>query len=118
MQYAFVLGRVYTLSVAELMAILEKPDSTLNLTGEPIKILEASEEILIIETQGALNLDKLQKRLGGVIKILQIIDCVKKRPQDSVNFALKHYFRPSTLKKYFLKGLASALCCRNLILCL
>lgn len=104
MQYAFILGRVYTLSIAELAAILEKPDASLNLTGEPIKIIEASEEILIIETSKPLNTEKLQKQLGGIIKILQIIDFIKKRPQDSLNFALKHYFRPSTLKKYFLKN--------------
>lgn len=103
MQYAFVLGRVYTLSLAELIAILEKPDPSLNLSGEPVKIIEASEEVLIVETAAALKIEALQKRLGGCIKILQVIDAIKKRPQDSLNFALRHYFRPSTLKKSFLK---------------
>lgn len=103
MQYAFVLGRVYTLSVAELIALLEKPDPQLNLTGEPIKILEASEEVLVIETTAALNVEKLQRKLGGVIKILQVVDVIKKREQDSINFALKHYFKPSLLKKTFFK---------------
>ncbi len=103
MKYAFVLGRVYTLSTAELFAVLEKPDSSLGLTGEPVKILEASPEILAIETTAPLNVEKLQKKLGGVIKILQVIDEVKKRDQDSINFALKHYFKPSVLKKQFLK---------------
>jgi tRNA G10 N-methylase Trm11 len=103
MQYAFVLGRVYTLSVAELIAILEKPDPSLNLTGEPVKILDASEEILIIETSNPIQVEKLQRRLGGCIKILQVIDTIHKREQDSINFSLKHYFKPSTLKKHFLK---------------
>jgi hypothetical protein len=103
MQYAFILGRVYTLSTAELVAVLEKPDPTLGLFGEPLKIVGASEEVLIIETNQILNIEKLQRRLGGIIKILQIVDSVKKRSQDSVNFALRHYFRPGILKKEFLK---------------
>lgn len=103
MQYAFVLGRVYTLSLAELFAVLEKPDPALNITGEPVRIVEASEEILIIEVSSPLKVEALQKRLGGCIKILEVLESIKKRPQDSLNFALKHYFRPSTLKKQFLK---------------
>ncbi len=114
MKYGFVLGRVYTLSVAELIAILEKPDPSLvaaqfrGQTGEVahdenVKILEASEEILIIETPAALNVDKLQKKLGGIVKILEIVDVIKKREQDSINFALKHYFKPGILKKQFFK---------------
>jgi len=103
MKYAFILGRVYTLSVAELVAVLEKADASLNLTGEPVKILEASEEVLIIETAAPLFVEKLQKKLGGVIKILEIVDIIKKREADSINFALKHYFKPSVLKKQFFK---------------
>jgi tRNA G10 N-methylase Trm11 len=103
MKYAFVLGRVYTLSVAELLAVLEKTDASLNLTGEPVKILEASEEILIVETSKPLNAERLQKKLGGVIKILEVVDIIKKREQDSINFALKHYFKPGILKKQFFK---------------
>lgn len=103
MQYAFVLGRVYTLSLAELFSVLEKPDPILNISGEPVRIVEASEEILIIETPNPLKVEALQKRLGGCIKILEVLESIKKRPQDSLNFALKHYFRPSTLKKQFLK---------------
>lgn len=103
MQYAFVLGRIHTLSLAELFAILEKPDPALGLFGEPVHILEASEEILLIETSKPLKHELLQKKLGGVIKILEIVDTIKKREQDSINFALKHYFKPSTLKKNYLK---------------
>jgi tRNA G10 N-methylase Trm11 len=103
MKYAFILGRVYTLSVAELLAVLEKTDASLNLTGEPVKILEASEEVLIVETSKPLNAERLQKKLGGVIKILEVVDIIKKREQDSVNFALKHYFKPGILKNKFFK---------------
>ncbi len=103
MKYAFVLGRVYTLSIAELVELLNKKDDSLGLTGLEPEIVCASEEILLVELPQAINVHKLQKNLGGVVKILQVIDEVKKRPQDSLNFALKHYFRPSLLKKQFLK---------------
>ena len=85
------------------MAVLEKTDPSLNLIGEPVKILEASEEVLIVETAKPLNVERLQKKLGGVIKILEVVDIIKKREQDSINFALKHYFKPSVLKKQFFK---------------
>src|ERR1017187_1680734 len=97
MRYAFVLGRVYTLSIAELAAVLERADTAMGLEGGAIKILEASEEILIIETPNTINAERLQKHLGGVIKILEIVDIVKKREQDSLNFSLKHFFKPSVL---------------------
>ncbi len=103
MRYAFILGRVYTLSVAEVFAILERPNTSLGIDGQAIKVLDASPEAVVIETEKPLAVDKLQKRLGGVVKILEVIDIVKKRPQDSINFALKHYFKPSVLKKQFLK---------------
>jgi Putative RNA methylase family UPF0020 len=103
MKYAFILGRVYTLSVAEALAVLEKADVSIGTTGAPIKILAASPEVLMVETDSPLRADSLQKKLGGVIKILQIIDEIKKRERDSVNFALKHYFKPSVLKKNFFK---------------
>ena len=103
MKYAFILGRVYTLSVAELFAVLERPDSAIGLTADPLKVLEASPEVVIIETEHALNVEKLQRKLGGIVKILEVVDHVKKREKDSINFALKHYFKPSVLKKQFFK---------------
>jgi tRNA G10 N-methylase Trm11 len=98
MQYAFVLGRVYTLSLAELLAALPKL-----YTGE-IKILEVSFEVLIIETSTPLDVEKMQHALGGTIKILKILDFVKKRDGDSVNFALRNYFKPSKIKTDYLKN--------------
>jgi tRNA G10 N-methylase Trm11 len=103
MKYAVVLGRVFTLSIAELISVLEKADTNLGLKGEPIKIINASEEILIIETSASFDAVKLQKKLGGAIKILEIVDEIPKRQQDSINFTLKHYFKPSVLKKKFFK---------------
>ena len=97
MQYAFVLGRVYTLSLAELLEVLASLDNK-------IKILDASLEVLVIEAEKSIDVEKLQRRLGGIIKILKIVETRKKREQDSINFALQHYFKPSNLKTDFLKN--------------
>ncbi len=103
MKYAFVLGRVHTLSIAEIYAVLGKEDAAIGTTGEPFNVLAASPEALIIETENPLRAEPLQRKLGGVVKILQVVDVIKKREQDSINFALKHYFKPSLLKKNFFK---------------
>ncbi len=66
--------------------------------------MEASFEALIIQSDKSLDVEKLQKKLGGVIKILKIIDVVKKREQDSINFCLQNYFKPSKLKTDYLKN--------------
>ncbi len=96
MQYAFILGRVYTLSIAELLEVLQEK-------GIVFEVVAISIEVLLIETETQLDFEKLQKELGGVIKIARIIDVVKKREQDSVNFALQNYFKPSKLKKEYFK---------------
>jgi tRNA G10 N-methylase Trm11 len=96
MQYAFILGRVYTLSIAELIEVLQAE-------GIVFKILVASIEAIVIETEVQIDHEKLQRQLGGVIKIIKIIDLVKKREQDSINFALQNYFKPSKLKKDYFK---------------
>jgi tRNA G10 N-methylase Trm11 len=98
MVYAFVLGRVYTLSLAELLVVLPE------FTKEPVKIIEASFEVLIVETTKTLDAEKLQRALGGTIKILKVVDAIKKREQDSINFALQHYFKPSKIKNDFLRN--------------
>ncbi|MBI3231824.1 MAG: hypothetical protein HYZ51_01950 [Candidatus Doudnabacteria bacterium] len=104
MKYAFVLGRVYTLSIAELLAVLEKPDVATGLIDNPIQILETSKEVLIIEAEKPILFSALQKKLGGVIKILKIVGILEKRKQDSLNFSVKNYFKPSLLKKEFFKN--------------
>jgi tRNA G10 N-methylase Trm11 len=97
MQYAFVLGRVYTLALAELFSYFK----THNIE---VSIIDASPEVLIVEVPSQLDVQKIQKDLGGVIKILRVIDSLAKRENDSVNFALRHYFKPSKLKTDFLKA--------------
>ncbi len=97
MQYAFVLGRVFTLSLAELFCYFDRNNIELN-------IIDCSPEVLIIETPGQIDAQKIQKELGGTIKILRVIDEVKKRDKDSINFALQNYFKPSKIKQDFLKN--------------
>lgn len=94
-KYAFVLGRVYTLSLAELFFYFQNH-------GWSLKIVDVSLEVLIIETDQDLDFRKLQKELGGVVKILKIVDEVPKKDTDYINFALQNYFKPSKLKKDFL----------------
>lgn len=97
-KYAFVLGRVYTLSIAEIFAILPE------LHPHDVKVLDASLEVLVIEASAQMDVEKFQRILGGTVKILKVIDVIQKREQDSINFALQHYFKPSKLKNDFLKG--------------
>ncbi len=97
MHYAFVLGRVFTLSLAELFSYFQT-------RGVEINIIDCSPEVLIVEVPDQLDVQKIQKELGGVVKILKIIDHKSKRETDSINFALQHYFKPSKLKTDFLKN--------------
>ena len=96
-RYAFVLGRVYTLSLAELFFYFKNHNW-------PIKIVDLSNEILVVETEAPLEVQKIQQELGGVIKILKVLDEVKKKETDYINFALQHYFKPSKLKRDFLQN--------------
>src|SRR6266481_2915123 len=96
MRYAFILGRVYTLSFAELLEVLKR--NNIEFT-----ILTSSIETVILETSSQIDFEKLQREVGGIIKIVKIIEIVKKRERDSINFALQNYFKPSTLKKDYFK---------------
>lgn len=96
-RYAFVLGRVYTLSLAELFFYFQNHQW-------PIKIVDLSHEVLIVETEQPLEVQKIQQELGGIIKILKVLDEVPKKETDYINFALQHYFKPSKLKRDFLQN--------------
>lgn len=95
--YGFVLGRVFTLSLAELFEVLSQQNT-------PVKIVDASWEVLVVETEAQLDFEKLQRQLGGIIKVVKILDTLNKREQDSINFALQNYFKPSRIKKDYLKA--------------
>lgn len=97
-RYAFVLGRVYTLSLAELFFYFQNQ-------GWPLKIVDVSHEVLIVETDQQLEVQKIQRELGGVVKILKVLDEIKKKETDYINFALQNYFKPSKLKRDFLQNI-------------
>lgn len=95
--YAFVLGRVYTLSLVEILEVLKA-------SNIEFKLLELSTEIALISSPIDPNeLKSFQDRLGGTIKIIHILDLVKKKPKDFVDFSLKNYFSPKNIKIYFQK---------------
>ncbi len=94
MQYAFILGRVYTLSLSELLEVLK------NL-GVVYKIIVSSNEVIVIETETALNCEKLQLRLGGVIKIIKIFDTFQKKGREYPSQVLENYFTFKRIKSQY-----------------
>jgi len=94
MHYAFVLGRVYTLSLAELLEVLK------NL-GVKFSVTVCSPEILVIETAAALNAEKLQANLGGVIKIIRIFDVFQKKGKEYPSQVLETYFTFKKIKSQY-----------------
>lgn len=94
MQYAFILGRVYTLSLSELLEVLK------NL-GVVYKIIVSSNEVIVIETETALNCEKLQLRLGGVIKIIKIFDTFQKKGKEYPSQVLENYFTFKRIKSQY-----------------
>ena len=93
-QYAFILGRVYTLSLAELLNVLT------NL-GITYKVLACSPEVVIIETDKAINGENVQARLGGVIKIIKLFDTFQKKGKEFPSQVLGTYFTFKRIKDYF-----------------
>src|SRR6266545_3902142 len=84
-QYAFVLGRIYTLSLAELLAVFDN-------MGLNYRIAACSAEIVVIETEKVLDCPKLQLKLGGVIKIIRIFDSFQKKGKEYPSQTLSNYF--------------------------
>ena len=94
MIYAFILGRVYTLCLAELLNVL-------SALGVEYKILACSPEVLVIETPQTLPAADLQARLGGVIKIIRLFDTFQKKGKELPSQALAGYFTFKRIKEYF-----------------
>ncbi len=94
MQYAFILGRVYTLSLAELIAVFK-------IMGVEFKILACAPEVIVLETNKALDVKILQARLGGVIKIIKILDIFQKKGKEYPSQVLETYFNFKRINKDF-----------------
>ena len=87
MLYAFILGRVYTLSLAEVT-------SALNTAGLEFKLKTVAPEIALIE--------KIQNSLGGTIKIVQIFDTLNRRKLDWPSDLLTDYLDFNVLTAKYL----------------
>jgi tRNA G10 N-methylase Trm11 len=94
MQYAFILGRVYTLSLAELLAVFD-------ISGVEYKVLANSPEVVVVETVKPLDVKALQLRLGGVIKIIRVFDSFQKKGKEYPSQVLETYFTYKRIKEYF-----------------
>lgn len=68
-KYAFVLGHVPQLSQAEVVRVLQAENFGL-------KVILLTDQVLIMETNQELEVRELMARLGGTVKIAQIIDQV------------------------------------------
>lgn len=89
MHYAFILGRVFTLSLAELFEVFK--NQGINYT-----LVVCSPEVLVVDTEKPINAAKLQAQLGGVIKIIKILDTFQKKGKEYPSQVLDAYF---TFKK-------------------
>ncbi|HYD90653.1 MAG TPA: hypothetical protein VEA37_04095, partial [Flavobacterium sp.] len=95
MLYAFILGRVFTLSLAEVLNVLQKENITFRLKT-------VASEIALIETEEKINAKKLQSLLGGTIKIVEIIDSLNRKQKDTVGDLLTEYLDFKTLRDKYL----------------
>src|SRR3989344_2457754 len=96
-KYAFNLGRVFTLSLAELFAVFEN----MRLS---FRLVDLYREVLIIETEAELDVHKLQKHVGGTIKIMQVLDSLGRKKTLSASLVFKDYFDAKNLRAQFLTG--------------
>ena len=91
LKYAFNLGRVFTLSLAELFAVFEN-------MGLNFRLVDLYREVLIIETETELDVKKLQRRLGGTIKIMKVLDSLGRKKIAGPSWVFKDYFDAKVLK--------------------
>src|SRR3989338_1571478 len=94
-KYAFNLGRVFTLSLAELFSVFEN-------MGLAFRLVDLYREVLIIETESELDLQKLQKRVGGTIRIMRVLDSMGRKKMFGPSAVFKDYFDAKLLKEKFL----------------
>ncbi len=94
MLYAFVLGRVYTLSLAELLQVLTSK-------GIRYQIKACSPEVVVLELDQAIKAEELQSQLGGVIKIIRLFDTFQKKGKEFPSQVLAGYFTYKQIKEYF-----------------
>lgn len=97
LKYAFNLGRVFTLSLAEVFAVFES-------MALDFRLVDLYREVLIVETEIELDVTALQKRLGGTIKIMQVLDSLGRKKTLGPSIVFKEYFDAKLIKEKFLKN--------------
>lgn len=76
MKYFFVLGTNHTLSKIDIVNVLAKK-------GVAFEIIEASEEVLLVQTETELEVDSLMLELGSAAKIGEILkDNIKENLEE------------------------------------
>ena len=65
MKYAFVLGRLPALSVAEILAVMEKSEIK-------YQIKTVSQKTLILDVEREINFKRILKTMGGTVKIMKL----------------------------------------------
>ena len=96
-QYHFVLGTNHSLCKADIVNVLVREKAEFS-------ILEASEEILIVETKGRIDTEKLISTLGSAVKIGEIFK--KYEPKNFPAHFLKEV-NTEKFKSFFLKEACS-----------
>lgn len=98
-KYGFVLGHCPLLSKAEIEKVLES-------LKVDYQVIFFNEKVLIIEVTGKLNIEKVQERLGGTVKISCIVYCVSQNDlKEEINIlTIKRLKDLKTKKKKFQFG--------------
>lgn len=86
--YLFVLGRNSDLSLAELNCVFRQE-------ALPYKLLQASKEIAIVQSNENIDIQSLNKTLGGIVKIGKIIKT------ESLEVKLQNIFSDELLVELF-----------------
>ena len=94
-KYAFHLGRVFTLSLAELFSVFE-------IMKLNFRIVDLYREVLVIETESPLNVTGLQRRLGGTVKIMQIMDSAGRKKTEGPAQVFRDYFDSKLIREKYL----------------
>src|SRR3989344_5492041 len=97
MLYAFILGRVYTLSLAEVLSVFKKQQINFDLKT-------IAPEIALIETDSPLDAKKLQTTLGGTIKIVEVVETLNRKQKNYPSDLLKEYLDFKVLTEKYLSA--------------
>ncbi len=73
--------------------------------GLSFRLVDFYREVLIIEVEQSLDIPKLQRRLGGTIKIMAVLDALGRKKQFGPSAVFKDYFDAKLLKEKILGNL-------------